>query len=165
MGGGHNIVLTEMDMGNMFWEIPTNKVFEALEWAISHAKEGRASLYFSLCKGGLKHLDWLGASSSKDFDVLNLQEVLDYVTFNIQNCTLLTLGPLILQQGRKRVPIGGYLSAQLAEIWAMWREDSTLGSKGLRALATRVNEDLRVASIHGPNLQGWALANLPPRYS
>ena len=35
---------------------------------------------------------------------------------------LVVLGPLSLRQGLKGVPVGGFLSAQLAELWCMWRE-------------------------------------------
>ena len=34
----------------------------------------------------------------------------------------LTIGPIILCQGARGIPIGGFLSAQIAEIWACWKE-------------------------------------------
>ena len=36
--------------------------------------------------------------------------------------TIFTLGPLILEQGKAAVPIGGCLSAPKSEMWAIWRE-------------------------------------------
>ena len=45
-----------------------------------------------------------------------------YVLFDTSQCNLFTLGQLIIKQGAKGVPTGGFLSAQLAEIWAIWRE-------------------------------------------
>ena len=40
MGGACLLTLTEMDIGDMFWEIPTQEVFKAVEWAIKHVKGG-----------------------------------------------------------------------------------------------------------------------------
>ena len=74
----------------------------------------------------MKHLDRLGSAASKDFYIVSSDQVLRYVKFDIEDCNLFTLGNLILKQGVKGVPIGGFLSAQLAELWAIWREEMTL---------------------------------------
>ena len=122
MGGNCLLTLSEMDMDDMFWEIPTQEVFKAVEWAIRHVKGGGGQLFFSLAKGNMRQLDWLGSSSGKSFVVLSPTEVEQFVKFDVTDCNLLVLGGLILKQGRKGVPIGGFLSAQLAELWALWRE-------------------------------------------
>ena len=111
--------LCEMDMDDMFWEIPTQEVFQSLEWALGEIKGRRDHLWFSIAKGGLRERDRLGRASSKDYDIFEDEEVTRYVTYDVRSCNLFTLGPLVLRQGAKGVPIGGYLSAQLAEIWAM----------------------------------------------
>lgn len=124
MGGGCPLILAEMDMDDMFWEIPTQEVFQAVKWAIKRAKGDGGKNFFSLAKGNMRQLDWLGASSGKSFMVLSSNEVKQFVEFNVTKCNLLVLGQLILRQGRKGVPIGGFLSIQfgrvkLAELWAL----------------------------------------------
>ena len=49
-------------------------------------------------------------------------EVWRYVDWDFLSNKLFVLGPLILRQGLKEVPIGGFVSAQLAELWCLWRE-------------------------------------------
>ena len=97
------------------------------------------SMHFSIAKGGLRQRDWIGNSSSKDFNTISPTEVSRYVTFDTKVCNLLTLGPLILKQGLKGAPIGGFLSAQLAEIWATWREVHYLRGKGKTDAQRKVN--------------------------
>ena len=76
---------------------------------------------FAVAKGGLKELDHLGRSTSKDFHNLSADEVLRYTDFELFYNTLFVLGPLVMCQGGKGVPIGGFLSAQISEIWCLWR--------------------------------------------
>ena len=71
-------------------------------------------------------MDRIGTASSSDFYTISFEEVKRYVLFDTEFCNLFTTGELIIQQGLKGVPIGGYLSAQLAEIWATWREATSL---------------------------------------
>ena len=49
-------------------------------------------------------------------------ELLRFMEYDIYYNNLFTMGPLIMHQGAKGVPIGGFVSAQIAEFWAMWRE-------------------------------------------
>ena len=102
----------EKDMEDMFWEIPTSEIVLGLEWAAKYLKGSRSRLWFSIAKGGLRHLDRIGLASSSDFYGINFDQVLRYVLFDISQCNLFTLGQLIIQQGIKGVPIGGFLSAQ-----------------------------------------------------
>ena len=113
----------------MFWEIPLDQIVMAIDWAHSTLAGARDNLWFSIAKGGQKQLDRIGIASSSDFTPIPFQEVKHYVTFDTKFCNLYTLGELILQQGLKGVPIGGFLSAQLAEIWATWREAMFLFGK------------------------------------
>ena len=57
------------------------------------------------------------------------EQVSRYVLFDIHEDTLFSFGNLILSQGRNGVPIGGFLSAQLAEIWCSWKEATCLFDK------------------------------------
>ena len=61
------------------------------------------------------------------------------MVFNTEFCNLFTIGELIIPQGLKGVPIGGYLSAQLAEIWATWRESPFLYRDSKHLTETLVN--------------------------
>ena len=63
------------DMEDMFWEIPTSEIILALEWAAKHLKGSRSSLWFSIAKGGLRHLDRIGLASSSDFYGINFEQV------------------------------------------------------------------------------------------
>ena len=75
-----------------------------------------------MCKGGLKHLDRLGIGSSAHFHNISTLEVLRYIVCELYDNGLFCCGPLVLSQGSKAVPIGGFFPAQLYELWAMWRE-------------------------------------------
>ena len=81
---------------------------------------------FYLAKGNLPGLDRLGKSSGGRFHVLSSEEVMRYLTFDIQPNNLVVLGPLILRPGLIGVPIGGFLGTQLTELWCMWREGENL---------------------------------------
>ena len=58
----------------------------------------------------------------RTFFVLSEVELLRFVEYDIYYHNLFTIGPLIMHQGAKGVPIGGFVSAPIAELWAMWRE-------------------------------------------
>ena len=109
-------------------------------------KGGGGQFFFSLAKGNMRQLDWLGASSSKTFTILCSAEVEQFVKFDVTECNLLVLGNLILKQGRKGVPIGGFLSAQLAELWALWREHENLSGYSCDQTTTLVNEQVKANS-------------------
>ena len=49
-----------------------------------------------------------------------------YVEFELFDNCFFTMGPLILLQGTTGIPIGGFLSAQLMELWCIWREVTTM---------------------------------------
>ena len=49
---------------------------------------------------------------------------------------------LIIKQGIKGVPIGGFLSAQLTEIWATWREVPCLFGDSREITETAINESI-----------------------
>ena len=129
----------EKDMDDMFWEIPLDQIMIALEWAHKKLRGKRQNLWFSIAKGGQRHLDRVGTASSSDFTTISFEEVKRYVLFDSEFCNLFTIAEHIIQQGLKGVPIGGYLSAQLAKIWATWREATFLYGDNKHVTETLVN--------------------------
>ena len=119
--------LVEKDMADMFWEIPLEQVVLSLEWALaSLAKKRRStSLTFAVSKAD-KHLDHIGSAASNAFLNVTQDLVTRFVRFDTYDNVLFVAGPVILRQGLRGVPIGGFISAQLAEIWAIWREVTAL---------------------------------------
>ena len=114
----------EKDMEDMFWEIPKQDAMAAVRWACSLVKPfaSTQSLTFAFAKGHLKHLDRIGTWSSDQFYNISCDAVLRYVQLELFENELFVLCPLILSQGDKGVPIGGFLSAQISELWELWRE-------------------------------------------
>ena len=110
-------------MADRFSEIPLEQVTQSIDWAFSvlAKKQRSSSLYFGMSKAD-KHLDHLGFALSNAF--LNVQQdmVRCFVLFDTCDNLLFVAGPLILRQGLRGVPIGGFISTQLAEIWSIWRE-------------------------------------------
>ena len=45
-----------------------------------------------------------------------------FVKYDIRENNLFLLDQIVLQQGSSGVSIGGFLSAQLTELWALWKE-------------------------------------------
>ena len=136
-GSTANISLAEMDMDNMFWQIPQEDVVESVNWIFSilngsylsckpNSKLRKKEIWFSISKTGDRGLDRVGKSSARTFHIVHEDKVKRFLAFNLKGNSLLSLGTMILQQGKRGVPIGEFLSAQLAEIWCAWREYSSL---------------------------------------
>ena len=129
-----SLSLLEQDMSDMFWEIPGEEALQAVSWAVGECKKklrGK-TLWFSLSKEA-KCLDRLGKSADRQFTVVNDDHLTRFVKFDLQQNVLFVLGSLILRPGGKGVPIGGFISAQLAELWALWKEHTQLmGEQNVR---------------------------------
>ena len=54
------------------------------------------------------------------------EEVTRFVEYDLFDNVLFVLQRLVLQQGGAGVPIRGFISAQPAELWALWRENVKL---------------------------------------
>ena len=129
--------LAEMDMDDMFKQIPQDEVIESVDWIFSvlngsfrsHRKKTNLKCketWFSISKAGDRGLDRVGKSSARTFHVVHEDMVKRFLKFNLRGNTLLLLGMMILRQGACGVPIGEFLSAQLAEIWCAWHEYRSL---------------------------------------
>ena len=147
-----SLELKELDMDDMFWEIPQTEVIASVRWLISTLRArnkkpvpkqtrqtsqqtldvtpaaplGVEALWFSISKSGDKSLDRVGKAAGKDFRMITAEQIIRFLQFNMKGNTLLVAGRVLLQQGQRGVPIGEFLSAQLAEIWAAWKEFSKL---------------------------------------
>ena len=72
--------------------------------------------------GGVVKL-WIGlVCPVRMIRVLSKEEIVQFVQWDVHCNTALIVGDLILLQGDTCVPIGGHISAQLAELWALARE-------------------------------------------
>ena len=114
----------EKDMNHMFWEISQQEAVDAVDWAIKWCKICNKHLWSSTAKVGEEILDRFGRSSASHFLVVGEDRITRFVNFDTN--FLFTLGSIILSQGKKGVPIGGFSLAQIDEIWAIWKEHTRL---------------------------------------
>ena len=116
----HRTEFKEENMAHMFWGIPATDVKSAVEWALNtiRAKHRATNLWFSVSKES-NHLDRIGCSTTPGFTVVQEDCVSRFVDFDLDNNVLFTAGGVILAQGGKVVPVGGFISAQAAEIWTI----------------------------------------------
>ena len=119
----------EQDMVDMFRALPKDEVPKAFEWGAGRLRHRlrSAQTFFSLSKDGEKKFDHIGKSTVKMFLVTTIDMLRRFVKYDIRDNNLFLLDQIVLQQGSSGVPIGGFLSAQLAELWALWKEVLALG--------------------------------------
>ena len=126
--------LKEMDMDDMFWEIPQTEVIASVRWLIStlHARNkkpvpkltrqtsqqtlevpaadalGVETLWFSISKPGDKSLDRVGKAIGRDFRMITTEQIIRFLHFNMKGNTLLVAGRVLLQQGQSGGWVAGY---------------------------------------------------------
>ena len=132
--GGMHCEALEQDMVDMFWALRKDEVLKAFEWGASRLRHRlrSAQTFFGLSKDGEKSFDNIGKSTDKMFLVTTIDMLRRFVKYDIRDNNLFLLDQIVLQQGSSGVPIGGFLSAQLAELWALWKEVLTLGGASTR---------------------------------
>lgn len=125
-----HIVLKERDMDDMFWQISRDQVKKSLKWAFQFINRSRTTknLFFSLSKMD-KAFDRIGKSTSEDFFILDVQMVERYLSWDLEENVLLTLDTTVMSQGTRGVPIRGFLSAQIAELWCIYKEHISIFNK------------------------------------
>ena len=110
-------------MADMFWEIPATEVKQAVQWAMKQVLVKHRAKQVSFCVSReSKQLDRIGTSAAQSFTVVSEAAVLRFLEFDLDQNVLFTAGGVVLAHGGKGVPIGGFISAQAAELWAPWRE-------------------------------------------
>ena len=149
-------------MADMFWEIPASDVKSAVQWALHtvRKKHRATNLSFSVSRES-NHLDRIGRSTAAGFTVVHEACVSRFVDFDLDDNVLFTAGGVILAQGGKGVPIGGFISAQAAEIWAIWKEHCVFSDQHRSEATTRWQqiidappkewEDLSPPTVRMPN--------------
>ena len=107
-------------MADMIWEIPAFDVKSALQWALHtvRKKHRATNLSFSVSRES-NHLDRIGRSTAAGCTVVHEAFVSRFVDFDLDDNVLFTAGGVIVAQGGKGNPIGGFISAQAAQIWAI----------------------------------------------
>ena len=68
-------IFCEMDMDDMFWEMPTREIFKSLKWAMKELGQQKRAVWFSITKGGLKQRDRVRRASARDFWIVSSEEV------------------------------------------------------------------------------------------
>ena len=143
---GHNdrVEFRESDMNGMIREIPKEEAMAAIRWAMTtvRAKTRGRKARFSIAQGGEKDLDRAGSCSPVIFTCCPNMKFLRFGDFDLHCNTLLHLGSVMLSQGSKGVPIGDFLSAQIAERWAAWHGFRSFISSEAHVLQKRVQSDL-----------------------
>ena len=140
--GATSVNFRERDMDDMFWQIERSEALQAISWAIDRARSDARgkTLWFSIAKGLEKDLDRFGKNSAKSFVTLSESEVLRFVEYDMTENVFLTVGSLILYQGARGIPIGGFLSAQIAEIWACWKEFTSLFGENVQSAQRQLTD-------------------------
>ena len=73
----------------------------------------RGEFWFSVAKRNLKSLDHVGKASGQDFRLVPLEDLLNFVRWDMHFNNLFVVWGFTIRQQEKGVPIGGFLSAQL----------------------------------------------------
>ena len=107
---------------NAFRELSKEKILHGINTVAKVVKKYRkirGGFWLSIAKRGLKSLDRVSKTSGKDFRLVTLEEVIDFVQWDINFNNLFVIWGTVLRHQDKGVPIGGYLSAQLMNFCLM----------------------------------------------
>ena len=99
-------------------------------------------LWFSIARGNDRHRDRVGKNSQSAFLNVHFQQVYDYVMWDLLQNTFFCCDSILLRQGPQGVPIGGFLSAQIMVLWAIFCESVLLDRDSSQKHMQTVNEGL-----------------------
>ena len=134
----------ERDMDNCYWNIDKREALQALTTAkekIMNSLGQRITLWFSIARGNDRHRDRIGKSAENMFVVPNFDEVYEYVVWDLLHNTYFCLDAILLRQGPRGVPIGGFLSAPIMVLWA-FRESVLFSQEGMQEHMRSVQQAL-----------------------
>ena len=80
----------------------------------------------------------MGKSANSTFLVVSFQQVYENVVWDLLHNTYFCLEKILLRQGPKGVPIGGFLSAQIMVLWVIFSESVLLTSEGMHTHMRKV---------------------------
>ena len=101
----------ERDIDDAFWNVNKRKVANAVRKVAATVKSYRRmhnTFCFSIAKGGLRMLDRVGHAADRNFRVFTINNVLDFVDWDLEDNTLFALWGIVMKQAKRGVPIGGY---------------------------------------------------------
>ena len=161
--------LWERDIDNAYWELNKKRVLEAVRTAgalVKQRRRVRGTLSFSIAKGGCKALDRVGESTTRNYRVLTLEDLVMFVDWDLNQNTLFEVWGVALRQAKRGVPIGGFLSAQLMCLWALVQENTFFSDptkeKLISAVRTQWPRQWEPVSVKpGPQLTFPSVAWVP----
>ena len=142
------ITYFKYDIKNQFTNLDKKDVWEALEEGMKRLEwgKGKKNRYFSISRMKWnKKEDGLGKKKSGRFRNVEMERVMKYVKFEMENCYIVVGGRIVKQVGG--LPMGGMVSAVLAELDAMWKEEKMkkeFMDKGVGQKIVRYRDDIRV---------------------
>ena len=132
----------ERDMDNCYSNIDKQQVLQVLTFAKERIMTNlgqRIELWFSIARGSERQRDRVGKSADSMFPVVSFQQVYEYVVWVLLHNTFFCLDKILLRQRPKGVPIGGFLSAQIMVLWAIFCESVLLTSEGMHTHMRKVH--------------------------
>ena len=115
---------TEMDVKEMFPEIPRSDIIPALVWIhdkLKEKKKTRGPVEFYLAKDGNRRMDNTAHGSRDFFYKFSFHDIVHYMLFELNvNDVFVSLSSVMLQN--TGIPIGGSTSAQAASLVLIYRE-------------------------------------------
>ena len=113
------------DIDNADWELDKRTVALVVTPAAALVRKHcnmREGFHFSIAKGSLRLFGPGRYCHRKTFPYLHITGGNILVNLDLHRNTLFAVWGIVLEQGKRGVPIGGYISTQLMCIWALIQE-------------------------------------------
>ena len=144
----NTVLAWERDMEDMFWKIDKQEVETAVsQLGRALLKHRRSTTLFYAIHRQEKSFDRVGTGTGREYWTIPHTFVEKFVKWDLHKNVLFVVDCLFLSQGQGGVPIGGPLSAQLADLWCVWREMVCLGKEGLQDFQISVVQGLQAAGV------------------